>query len=776
MIHTLPNVRINGKNNIFGGYIYNLSYQIGFSSEPSQMIVSLLSEDGNYSKPTLGYNHPYTIQIGSENYTMYAYEDNLVEDNSGNILEVKFEDPTSCLNQFFVGLKNKHGTGSSKCIIIVGDEILPGEGEQIDACAANSNDNVIQATIDYSAISLTNIFEVDYSFNQLLTEMGNVGIKVESLKSKNPLYRNRYVGKLRDVLNSWCADYGYNYYYDHSRKEIKFVDISAGINIKFNEPSNEKLISKKTKRTLKGTATKGAISYFAAEGQSRCLMDNGQKGFKADFTRVLNGYPITPDLLFPYGNLNVPPSHLTTSCALSAYSSAFRDAYYLYDIYQIQNGPNSNKVITIPEVGNTTIFKMVSATSISAEDQSTYNDLLDNLPPHIKDNPAFSETNLHFCAMYKDEDLLQQQYSKENTIAKDILGRYWFANYGVTNIKVDKGPPKIVSEGTSIYYDSKIAGSTPFFIEIGGFNYLLNVGLTRFILTERSTPSWFPNDSELQVLHDKWAGYMPAELSNVTENISDYFKPFTSFAVNDPRQIKIYAILFPPEAPGVTIAGGTHPNESDPQPYRNGNGATYLYGVLNKGTNVMNFDGTNLYLPVGSFGADLNQYHIIVEDALGYLNTCKTLPKIETVYTDVSCDKTVENLEINLLDISTLDLELYLYDSSVESCRPNFDKIEKLHEELNKDLTYSTPNEFKEITYTIGGLPDNIPSIEDGLLSFEISINAEQGIQSTITVGNSAATPPPLDYALAKSQFSTNQSKVQFSKTLNYNKLNIDVS
>lgn len=776
-IHELPTVTIDGKNKIFNGYIYNVSYQVGFSSEPSQMVVSLISEDGTYLEPDLGYDSAYTIKIGAQVYNMYAYESNLVEDNSGNILEVKFEDATSKFNQIFVGLRHKHGIQSSKCIIIVGQPIPLGEGSsQIDDCAKNEAVSETQATIDYVALERTTILEVQYNFTELIDEMSKIGIKIGKFKDKNPFYYNKYVGKLRDVLNSWCADFGYNYFYDHKEKSITFIDISDGIKIDFAEPSEDQLISKKTKRSLKGTAVKGSISYFAAEGQVRCLIDNGQKGFKADFTRVLNGRPITTDFVFPGGNLGVSPTHFSIACALSVYSESLRAAYFLYYIYNLHTLGNGILNLSIPEMGNMTIFKSVMATSLAAIDVATYNNLLNLLPPHIKGNPAYSADRLCFFVAYQDENLYQQQYTKEAQIARDIMGKYWFADYGITNIQVDKGPPQIVSEDSgAIYYDSKTTGE-PIFIEVDGFNYLVNTGLTRFILVKREVAAWYPNDSELQVLSDRWAGYMPAALSSVDEDTSTAFQSYATIAVPDALQLKIYAVLLPPAAPTFALGGSSHPNEANPQLFRNGNGADYHYGVMDKGTVTINFDGTNLFLPIGTFGADLNQYKIIVDDSLGYLNTCKTLPKIESVYTSVECNKDVENLEINLLDISSLNLELYTYNAGAQACTPNLSKIAGIHTALNKNLTYNTPDQFEEITYTIGGLPENVPSIEEGLLNFDISINSEQGIISSITVGNSAAIAPSIDYALTKSQFSTNQSKVQYSKTLNYNKLSIDVS
>lgn len=412
----------------------------------------------------------------------------------------------------------------------------------------------------------------------------------------------------------------------------------------------------------------------------------------------------------------------------------------------------------------------------TGEEARVFDDLLETLQGSNTEQSNFNQSQLRFWLAYQDEDKLAQQINFERDVASSFLGKYWYADYGITNIRVKTAPPKIISDsGEGIYYDSKNANSSPIYIDVAGFNYQVNVGLTRFVLVERSA-AWFPDSNHIQVLESKWAKHLPVELSTSTQIADDYLKTLVTSSVKDPTQIKVYAVILPSESPQVSTGGGNHPKELGPQKYENLNGNTFTFGMLDKSTSVVNYDGFQIYTPIGSFGSALNQYKIIVEDALGYLNTCKTLPKVELFLTNVSCDPKLENLEINYVDMSNTNFNLYKYDVGSKSCKPDLVKLKNYQELYSTSLNYKTPKKFERRSYTVGGLPDSIPSVTEGLLDFNINISAEKGIISNITVGNSAAVPPSVDYQLAKAQFSTNKSRFQYSKTLNYHQIQTDVT
>ena len=79
MIQKIDGITINGSNQFGGGWIFSCRYSIAYVDGKSTLIVSIVSESGNYQiDPSIlnnAYCHPYQIQIGNEiNITMYLEE------------------------------------------------------------------------------------------------------------------------------------------------------------------------------------------------------------------------------------------------------------------------------------------------------------------------------------------------------------------------------------------------------------------------------------------------------------------------------------------------------------------------------------------------------------------------------------------------------------------------------------------------------------------------------------------------------------------------------
>jgi len=55
---------------------------------------------------------------------------------------------------------------------------------------------------------------VDYNFSELLLALAEAGISHAGFVDINPSYRKDYTGTLREVLNSWAADFGFMHFWD----------------------------------------------------------------------------------------------------------------------------------------------------------------------------------------------------------------------------------------------------------------------------------------------------------------------------------------------------------------------------------------------------------------------------------------------------------------------------------------------------------------------------------------------------------------------------------
>lgn len=67
-----------------------------------------------------------------------------------------------------------------------------------------------------------NLAEITYSFNQLLASLRRRGFKFEgafpkAISDGDYAYKQNYVGTLREVLQNWCSDLGYDFYCDGKR-------------------------------------------------------------------------------------------------------------------------------------------------------------------------------------------------------------------------------------------------------------------------------------------------------------------------------------------------------------------------------------------------------------------------------------------------------------------------------------------------------------------------------------------------------------------------------
>ncbi len=772
-IHSLPSIKINGSNKLYGGYFYKISYQQGFFSEPSRMTLSVINEEGKYGVPPLGYSQKYNINIGGQNFLMFAVSSRSVESTAGNTLEIDFVDNNQILDKYFVGLSGKQGfledKSTPECLILVGVEIDPCRQEKPpftpelinDPYAISIVNDGVERIIDCETFRANNILEVDYAFSDLIKGMSQKGISIRGFNDKNPNYRNKYIGNLREVLNSWCTDYGFSYFFDGSGS-LNFIDVSAGISIDFDAPSDESLLSKTTERTVEGTVSRGAITYFGVEGQERCNFGSlTEKGKIIDYKRLLNCAPVTLNSVFPYGINKVSKLDLPISVVLSKYSPSLRSCYFLYSKYSLHTALEFNTPqFYAPEFGD---FYVVNSYRANAQGSflTIFNALYNSLPSAARPD----RSRVKFAYAYWNPGFAEQQYSFEQTIADDFLGRYWYADYGQTAINARPGPPDIqTADGANANYFK-----TPdVYVPIGSEKHLLSLNLSRFILVDRNA-SWFPNSSDSS-LESYWQTFVPGATTTIPSDQAATIAANRNLAGTAPiafssDQLQMFVIITPPSSMSVSQSSTTHPIEDNPvsSAENGGQGINYIFGLMDKTTATVDINSSyssNLVTPVGSLFGFNGQYKILIDEGLGIANKCFTTNKVESIVTKVNCSKDHERLDISLLDDTYLNIK-DLYECNENGCIFN-EKVLKEYE-----LNYSTPTLFTKISYTIGGLI-SMPSPDQGLLEFNINIDAEGGVTTDLVVGNSAATPPSTDYSVAKSMFATNNGRWQYGKSLNY--------
>lgn len=346
MIYTIPQISINGQggelgNPFFGGYIYNLNYDISIGSEGSSSLsVNLVSEDGQYSftPSDLQVHQAYNIEIGNLSFNMYPKRMRKKYSEKGNLLEIEFTDGSFILDKYFVGLYKKHGGpsalgGDPSCFIIVGREFHPCDINNdgvvnirdtvVDPCGlcGGLQQSQIQSAnaVDCRLTSSLEIFNVKYNFGDLISAISGKGISLSGAFDPNPSYFKEHVGSLRSVLSAWCHDFGWIFFWENGG--IKFKDLRTVpiVNAQINTfcPNIEEF---EEEYTLDGTFNTVVLSNYSRAGIDKQNVCQDAK--------YLTMTPFTKESS-PGGPLEVVDIN-PEAAGLCYYAKELRDLYYYF--------------------------------------------------------------------------------------------------------------------------------------------------------------------------------------------------------------------------------------------------------------------------------------------------------------------------------------------------------------------------------------------------------------------------------------------------------------
>jgi hypothetical protein len=279
-IKTIP--KISGPD--FGGVIYGLNTDIGYSNSASKLTLSIVNANGNYILPTL--NKPESVSFGNFSFNGVVWSYNLKESAGEKTLEVTLIDNSIILDRYYVLLwkrgflglggtpqvKNKTFNFSDESILVpvksnegggfgftrfierrLGSRTVSAESYSL---GSSSVGNAIIVGREKFANSACDIPDTYYTFSDL-----NIPCNVSN-KPSNNTWKATHEGTLRSVLSSWCSDLGFDYYWDFSSDTLVFYDVSRGISsIKNITASN--IISKEYSSSMEGTFRHYGIAYTA---------------------------------------------------------------------------------------------------------------------------------------------------------------------------------------------------------------------------------------------------------------------------------------------------------------------------------------------------------------------------------------------------------------------------------------------------------------------------------------------------------------------------------
>jgi hypothetical protein len=543
----ISKVTVNGSNKYLNGYIYDVNFQPSIGAGPSRLTISLVNEDGVYASPTLTVKQASQINIGTINLNMYPVKYTKKESEQGKILQVEFVDGSFILDKIYVGLIKKHWNIPVKNIkfdkfkrridtyyqrftidnnfIILGRELHPcdtnkdgvldlKEVKAYDPCdpCLNCPTDKYDKEDRCSALSYLKVFDVVYTFDELIEGANSIagksgvnfniempkGLDKEKLKK----YLKSYTGTLKTVLDQWCSDLGLSLVFDASGGRFFFKDITKDIKLNesaitsiVNDP-NVKIMSKDVEESMENTTSRGAMSIYERNGENRNYPCEKSQSLVAPIVTDFDFLGKNPHTAKgAYDERKIDYRDYTTSVVLGRYSEEMREAFWIRDIYQIQDAASARAFKsefklgkgsagrlsgyfegiqrTIPEMGDFTVIQVIQNTGdmeaeeagkLKKEDKlacQQYNYLTSRISDSITKND-FVKNKGFFIVAYQDKELYDKRLNFEKKVFESF-GRFYLRE-GFIKLCGITGSPEFITQNTNLFAGD---GNSPTFIARG---------------------------------------------------------------------------------------------------------------------------------------------------------------------------------------------------------------------------------------------------------------------------------------------------------------------
>lgn len=774
MIYDTPQVKIG--NVSYPIYDANLD---GGGENPARVNVKFVNESGNYIPPEIG--ESATVQIGNF-FSFNGIVVKTVEEDSvsGSFLEVEISDRSLILDQYYVGLSGKHGmgfdtiaNGFSNRVILLGQQIDPCEGQiQVqDNCSPclDEDGNAVNQYIDCVRNKEIKILDVNYSFSELLSMISNIGIPVITPGIPNDNYRAQHTGILREVLSSWCEDYGWSFYWDSETDSLNFIDRKIGISINDSGIENGCVVeSKRVEKNVDNLNVKGSISYFGIDGEIqdyRCK-DNGEWEYAKEL--LLKPLTLEDVLVGKTGQIdsfvrdNYKASyHVEKMIALSIYSQYARDLYALYNIYGIDTAQDLEDLVTanpnlrLSLLGNLNPRLICHKDSGSEIQKAIYNKYFQKGSPFTPFSNEQIDTMVEMGAYIVvgtfDEAVREKFINFETALAENCMGRFWYRYF---NADLVNGFDYSAPDGNLNYYKRGAAIQFDFLnalprnmSSLSSFLDEIQEGKGRaidnFVVLERNQ-SWIPSPRADDGVVRFAADCESKSMFGKDNTVSDVGLVRSLIQDNE------VVMIFYPKGPlnifeiDPTGLSSTKINilevENKDVPYSmyGKKGQYGLRSISTKGFHITTNNASfEIIYPVQSGfspGVNYGGYTVlgrgthISPDMAGKV----LIPKVEVVRTNVpNLDNPAKKLQISYKNLTDQRLSVLGPD-----CKYNINNVINVLEEEAKSLSSPSIDAQKTITYNLYGIPNVKKGIRDGLISFSIGVGSN-GTSSTLVFSNS---------------------------------------
>lgn len=288
----------------FGGWIYNTEVNIGFSSQPTEIRVSIVLEVIDKAQKYAFFNiedndlrcdagnggdeNLYDFNFNGITFTDFIlYEKEIAIESNTKILNVTFRDYSCILDKIYVGLLKRQGavfvhTASStltfpvRCpdCLLAGDSFTQigdvkrdiafgsyvGMNGQVYDNFETVDDTVeifsqwvnffgqtpaaeqfdlnggylIIGTEEATEERCGNLANMTYNFNELLASLRYRGLNFTgafpvAITDADYIYKQNYIGTVREIMQQWCSDLGYDFYCEG--KNFVGINLNRALNI-----------------------------------------------------------------------------------------------------------------------------------------------------------------------------------------------------------------------------------------------------------------------------------------------------------------------------------------------------------------------------------------------------------------------------------------------------------------------------------------------------------------------------------------------------------------
>ena len=290
-IQSIPSINLNNSTTPFGGRIYSFSYNIGFGSEVSNMKMSIISPNGQYtiSDSNLSYESVVKVTFGNKTINMLLVAYNIEKSDKGNMLQIELDDTSpQYLDRLSILLNGQYYNNRSFSPYVIG------LGDSYNFLNVQGYNGIPETVYYIETPTLYNIIKVPkvyYTPRELLIGIASripCDVSVSNILNSPTFqyYRINYMGTVRDVLTRVGQDLAFNFYWNEN-DQLQFVDLTSSV--KISPPPITGQVRTSQSSNLRGTFTYGTASFYGVDGyQQQSFIGDISFSFKYQVPQITN--------------------------------------------------------------------------------------------------------------------------------------------------------------------------------------------------------------------------------------------------------------------------------------------------------------------------------------------------------------------------------------------------------------------------------------------------------------------------------------------------------